>query len=454
MSDVLLTLANDKRSAGLVRALGLPTPGVLARSDGPTSTRELDGKLALLLKTPDCYAVSALTTALEQAGAKIAGIDDVDASVRWDVVVMDATGCQGVEDLRALFDGFAPVMRRMSRNARILLLSTQPDTLENPVEAACARSVEGFMRSLAKEVGKQGITANLAYVVPVGLSQLPGVVRFFCSARCTYVSGQVVHLQAAGGATPATESAGALPLHGKTAVVTGCARGIGQAIAKRLALDGAHVVCIDVAAARDALYETALQLGGTPLVLDIAQEGAALELANFIEVKFGGVDIVVHNAGITRDKTLANMTSVQWDLVLAVNFAAIANIDAILTERKLLRAGGRVVCLSSISGIAGNFGQTNYATSKAALIGYVKALGKVVAAQGTTVNAVAPGFIETPMTQTVPLMTREAGRRLNALSQGGLPRDVAELVCFLASDDAAGINGNTIRVCGQALLGA
>lgn len=454
MSDLLLKLSNDNRSARLVRALGLPTPVVLARGQGPTAARELDGKLALLLNAPGGYATEALTQALQAAGATLVRVDETDASQLLDIVVMDASGCQHVNDLRALFEGFNPLMRRLRKNARVLLLANSPDALADPVASACARSVEGFMRSLGKEVGKRGITANLLYVAPAALSGLPGPVRFFCSARSTYVSGQAVLVQAPHGAAGADTVGTGLPMAGKVAVVTGCARGIGHAIAARLAADGAHLVCIDVGAARDALYETALQLGGTALVLDISEENAGQTLADFVTDRWGGVDIVVHNAGITRDKTLANMTEVQWDLVMAINFAAITRIDETLMAGKLLRSGGRLVSLSSISGIAGNFGQTNYATSKAALVGYVHALAKVVAEHGITVNAVAPGFIETPMTQKVPLFMREAGRRLNSLSQGGLPQDVAELVCFLASEDAAGINGNTVRVCGQALLGA
>ncbi len=456
MSDLLLTLSNDNRSARLVRAMGLPTPVVLARAQGPTTARELHGKIALVLSAPAGYASEALTQALQSAGATtLRALDEVDASQLLDIAVMDASGCQHVNDLRALFEGFHPLMRRLRKNARILLLANRPDVLADPVASACARSVEGFMRSLGKEVGKRGITANLVYVAASALSGLPGPVRFFCSARSTYVSGQAVLVQAPNETAGASvASAAALPMAGKVAVVTGCARGIGHAIATRLAVDGAHVVCIDIGAARDALYETALQLGGTALVLDISEESAGQTLADFVTDRWGGVDIVVHNAGITRDKTLTNMTEVQWDLVMAINFAAIARIDETLMAHKQLRTGGRLVCLSSISGIAGNFGQTNYATSKAALIGYVHALAKVVAQHNITVNAVAPGFIETPMTQKVPLFMREAGRRLNSLSQGGLPQDVAELVCFLASEDAAGINGNTVRVCGQALLGA
>lgn len=455
MSDLLLTLANNNRSARLVRALGLPAPVALARATGPTVARELEGKLALLLSAPGGYATDALTQGLQAAGATtLPALDATDASQLLDIVVMDASGCQQVQDLRALFEGFQPLMRRLRRNARILLVANRPEMLADPVTAACARSVEGFMRSLGKEVGKRGITANLLYVAPTALSGLAGPVRFFCSVRSTYVSGQAVLVQAAQEVTARTPSGAALPMAGKVAVVTGCARGIGHAIAARLASDGAHVVCIDVAAARDALYDTALKLGGTPLVLDISEEAAGQTIADFVSSRWGGVDIVVHNAGITRDKTLANMTEMQWDMVMAINFAAITRINEALIANKLLRGGGRLVCLSSISGIAGNFGQTNYATSKAALVGYVHALAKVAAEHGITVNAVAPGFIETPMTQKVPLFMREAGRRLNSLSQGGLPQDVAEVVCFLASKDASGINGNTVRVCGQALLGA
>jgi len=162
----------------------------------------------------------------------------------------------------------------------------------------------------------------------------------------------------------------------------------------------------------------------------------------------------VHNAGITRDKMLANMTEVQWDLVMAVNLKAIIDLDAALDAAGLLRPGCREICLSSISGVAGNAGQANYATSKSALMGYASARARLLAANGMTINCVAPGFIETEMTKKIPLMIREAGRRMNALSQGGQPRDVAELVTFLALPEAAGVTGQTIRVCGQAMLGA
>jgi 3-oxoacyl-[acyl-carrier protein] reductase len=166
------------------------------------------------------------------------------------------------------------------------------------------------------------------------------------------------------------------------------------------------------------------------------------------------VDVVVHNAGITRDRTLARMSAEEWDLVLDVNLSAQERMNDALLDGGALREHGRIVCVSSISGIAGNAGQTNYATSKAGVIGMVGALAPVLAGHGGTINAVAPGFIETQMTARVPLALREAGRRMNSMSQGGLPVDVAEAIAWLADPSSSGLNGNVVRVCGQSLLGA
>ena len=143
-----------------------------------------------------------------------------------------------------------------------------------------------------------------------------------------------------------------------------------------------------------------------------------------------------------------------WDQVMAVNLRAILAIDALLINAGVLRAGGRIVCLSSMGGIAGNYGQTNYAATKAALIAYVAAQALRLAPLGITANAVAPGFIETRMTAAMPFLPREVGRRMCSLAQGGQPRDVAELITLLASPAAGGISGNTLRVCGQGWLGA
>lgn len=167
----------------------------------------------------------------------------------------------------------------------------------------------------------------------------------------------------------------------------------------------------------------------------------------------GVLDGVVHNAGITKDKTLANMTKDKWQSVIDINLKAIANINAYLIDKNTLSDTARVVCVSSISGIAGNLGQTNYATSKAGIIGLVKATkGKL--APNQTINAVAPGFIETKMTAQMPFAIREAGRRMNSMSQGGEPVDVAQTIAWLLAPTSGAVSGNVVRVCGQSLLGA
>ncbi|MCX9154945.1 3-oxoacyl-ACP reductase [Niveibacterium sp. 24ML] len=449
MADLLLRLANGRYSRRLVRALGLPCPVQLARAAGGYEPAPLLGRCTVVGAAPGGWALPALLTAARNAGAEC--FDALPEGRAADTVLFDATGCGTPASLASLYAAFQPLMRRLARNARVLVVAADPADCGDPLAAATARAIEGFVRALGKEIGRLGATANLARVAPGAESRLDGLVRFCGGVRCTYVSGQVFCVSAKVSETEPATSAGQLA--GRVAVVTGAARGIGAATAQRLAEEGAHVVCVDVAAARDPLYELAARLRGTPLVLDIATAQAPSALCAFVQEKFGGIDVMVHNAGITRDKTLANMKPELWQQVIAVNFAAIAAIDDALLAGGL-RDGGRIVCLSSVSGVAGNFGQTNYATSKAALIGYVAARATGLAARGISINAVAPGFIETPMTAKIPWIPREAGRRLNASSQGGQPRDVAELITFLALPGSAGLSGNTIRACGLALIGA
>lgn len=167
-----------------------------------------------------------------------------------------------------------------------------------------------------------------------------------------------------------------------------------------------------------------------------------------------GVDIVVHNAGITRDKTLAKMSEAFWDSVIDVNLRAPEILTKALLDGGKLNDNGRIVLLASISGIAGNMGQSNYAVSKAGLIGLAAAWAPALAKRGISINAVAPGFIETQMTAAIPLTIREAGRRMNSMGQGGLPQDVAEAVAWFAQPTSGGVSGQVLRVCGQSLLGA
>jgi 3-oxoacyl-[acyl-carrier protein] reductase len=196
------------------------------------------------------------------------------------------------------------------------------------------------------------------------------------------------------------------------------------------------------------------QLDGRRLSLDITAADAPERISRSLMTEDGGVDIVVHNAGITRDKKLVNMPRDRWTSVIDVNLRAPELITAQLLGDGVIRANGRVVGVASIAGIAGNAGQTNYATSKAGVIGFVDAFAPVAAERGISVNAVAPGFIETQMTAAVPVLLREAGRRMNSMAQGGLPVDVAEAIGWFADPRSFGVTGNVVRVCGQSLLGA
>ncbi|MBA5605956.1 3-oxoacyl-ACP reductase [Duganella sp. FT3S] len=452
MADMLIKLHRNPLTSRLVKALGVPNPVTLARADGGYAERPFEGKQALLCRSPGGYAADVLLHALADAGASHADRLPPDSTARADIVVMDATGCAAPADYRALYDAFHPIMRRIARNGRVLLVAASPADCTTPAALAVCRGMEGFVRSLAKELGPKGITVNQLYVERAALARLAGPLRFFCGVPSTYVTGQVLHVTAQ--ATAPADTPFSKALAGKVALVTGAARGIGRATAERLAQEGATVVALDVPAAEEELRRVCVSFGGVPLAMDIASEAAPRELAGFLAERFGGVDIMVHNAGITRDRTLANMTAPQWDLVMQINLAAVMAIDAQLLQRGLVKQDGRIVCLSSVSGVAGNFGQTNYATSKAALIGYVAAQAPLLAARGICINAVAPGFIQTAMTDQMPFLTREIGRRLNSLKQAGLPRDVAELIAFLATPGACGITGNTVRVCGQGLIGA
>src|SRR5699024_1278112 len=191
-----------------------------------------------------------------------------------------------------------------------------------------------------------------------------------------------------------------------------------------------------------------------PIQLDVTSRGAGRRLVSSLRGRGLTLDAVVLNAGITRDKTLANMTPDRWDPVLAVNISSqITLTEALIEAGDVLGEQPRVVSLASTRRIAGNRGQTNYATSQAGVIAFVDALAERLERIGGTANAVAPGFIETEMTARMPALTREIARRLNSLQQGALPVDVAEAISFLCSAEAGGIRGETLRVCGQNMVG-
>jgi 3-oxoacyl-[acyl-carrier protein] reductase len=468
MTDTYTKLANNPIGRRIVQQVGLPRPTVLERYTpgdatvagqvllGAAPGGRLAGPIASVLASLHANVSTALREDLRTAAAD-AGLDaavfngEVPGDARFKALVFDATGITGSEQLQELHAFFHPVVRRVRSCGRVVVLGTAPDDTQNPREATAQRALEGFTRALAKEIGG-GSTVQLVYVAPGAESQLASTLRFLLSARSAYVSGQVVRVGKVAGQPPVVDID--RPLAGKVALVTGASRGIGAAIAATLARDGAHVVGLDIPALAADLDAVTSALGGSSLTCDITTDEAPQTIASFLQETHGNVDIVVHNAGVTQDRTLARMKPERWSLVLDINLSAEERINDALLEQDVLRAGGRIVCVSSISGIAGNSGQSNYATSKAGVIGMVQSLAPVLAKKRITINAVAPGFIETQMTAAVPLAIREAGRRMNSMSQGGLPVDVAEGIAWFAAPDSTGLSGNVVRVCGQSLLGA
>ncbi|SHN81969.1 3-oxoacyl-[acyl-carrier protein] reductase [Geodermatophilus obscurus] len=447
MSDWYRDLANSGVGSTLVKQLGLPRPAVLRRYEPGAPL--LTGP-AVVGTTGGSRLHEILIRLLEDAGVPVQPPAATDGE-RLGAVLLDATGVTGPADLSAAQEFLTPAVRRLGPSGRVLVLADPPSDAGSPAQAAARQALEGLVRSIAKEL-RNGATANLL-VVPAGAeASVPGPVRFFLSGRSAYVDGQVVALTTAD--VPADEDE-ERPLAGRVAVVTGAARGIGAAIARVLSRDGAHVVAVDVPAAGDELAEVVNEIGGTAFQLDITAPDAAQRLIAHLRERRGGVDVVVHNAGITRDKLLVNMDAARWHAVMAVNLQAQLDLtQALLDAEGVLRPGARVVCVSSQSGIAGNRGQTNYAASKAGVIGMVRAWAPAFAERGATINAVAPGFIVTEMTARMPFGTREIGSRINSLQQGGLPVDVAETIAWLAQPSAAGVNGQVVRVCGQSFLGA
>jgi 3-oxoacyl-[acyl-carrier protein] reductase len=443
MSDKYLELINSPFGKNVASRLGLPQPAVLRRysPDAPLVPGPvLLGSIGTGIK--------GLAEVLSDAGAEVH--TTAMEGQKWGALIFDATAAVAPGELAELREFLVSGLRKLAPSGRVVLLGRTPDGSDPAVDAT-RQALDGIVRSLAKEL-RAGATANLVQTDgDLDASAIEGVLRFFLSGRSAYVDGQVLRVGSADAPAPADWTQ---PLAGKVAVVTGAARGIGAAIATVLARDGATVMVADLPAAGESLAKVANKIGGTSLQLDIAAPESAAKLIEYLIQRHGGVDIVIHNAGITRDKLLANMRPETWDSVIAVNLESQLRINAALLSSGSLRSGGRVVCLASTSGIAGNRGQTNYAASKAGVIGMVRASASSYARKDATINAVAPGFIDTEMTRAIPFATREVARRISSLQQAGLPIDVAEAIAFLSQPAAGGVNGQVLRVCGQNMVGA
>jgi 3-oxoacyl-[acyl-carrier protein] reductase len=442
MSDRYSQIVNAPVVSTVAKQLGLPQPVSLDRYEEGAPV--VAGPV-LTAAAPGGRLDRVLPAFLDSIKAERAG-----AEGKAKALVFDATGIADSTELVELQRFFHPAVGRLQRSGRVVVLGTPPTEAGSARAHTAQRALEGFTRSLAKEIGGRGATAQLVYVAAGAEDQLDSTLRFLLSPRSAYVSGQVVRVGA--GVAPAPEINWERPLDGKVALVTGASRGIGAAIAEALARDGAKVVGLDIPQAMEDLRAVTGAIGGAnPIGLDITADDAPERIAaHFAD----GVDVVVHNAGVTKDRTIAKMPKERWAQLMEINLSSEERIDDALLDGGKLNANGRIIGVSSMAGIAGNNGQTNYAASKAGVIGMVESMAPELAKRKATINAVAPGFIETRMTAAMPIGPREAGRRLSSLSQGGLPVDVAETIAWFASPASTGVNGNTVRVCGQSLLGA
>lgn len=512
--DYLLSLSRNPTTAGLVRSLGLPVtlPPVLRRGKLPRARRLLNDVNVAVGAIDITPTLSVLASQLAPFGARVvwtgaetalgaftaaseawaepvvheplpptidtapqtaganAAVGEKAPKNRAHGLLFDATGVRTRAHLDVLFTFFKAWLPNLSANGRVVLLAHPADSAASVLGyhhaaltegqatevarlAALWQGLEGFVRSLGKELGRKGSTANLIWLEPNAEARVSGPVRFFLSQQSAFVTLQPLRVSNAVAAEPKVIRH-EQPLLGKVAIVTGGSRGIGRATVEALKAEGATVAIVEHPSAAASASVAARELGASSLLLDIAEAGAAQTFANWVQEQFGGVDVMVHNAGITRDKTLLRMAPEAWGQVLDVNLFAAIDLTQALLGRGLLRDEGRVISLASVGGIAGNVGQTNYALSKAGIIGWTRQHSASLAKRGITINAVAPGFIETQMTAKMPTMIREAARRLSALNQGGLPEDVAQAITFLALPDSVGVTGNVLRVCGGALIGA
>ena len=240
-----------------------------------------------------------------------------------------------------------------------------------------------------------------------------------------------------------------MDISNKVAIVTGSARGIGQAIALKLAEVGAIVVVSDIVNAEPVAEEIkALGRQSLAVLADVSSSEDVAGLVDTVVSTYGSVDILVNNAGITRDRLVMRMTDEDWDSVLKVNLKSVFLCTRAVLRHMIKQRWGRIISMASIVGVVGNAGQANYASAKAGIIGFTRTIAKEVASRGITANAIAPGFIDTQMTQKLDENQRQELKNRIPVGYFGSPRDVAEAVAFLASEEARYITGQVLGVDG------
>jgi 3-oxoacyl-[acyl-carrier protein] reductase len=469
--DLLLDIGKNQMARQVIKKLRLPLnlPPILVRDENPWGDLPLKGLTLGVGGDRKSKSIELLRALVISAGAQATHV--YGSAAKLNGLIFDASEARSVQDLGLLYDFIKPRLQTLSSGARIVILARSfpknaPHQFEDPEGGAVSRSLSGFVKSLAKELGRKGTTVNLIELGTQNITKnyLIWPLVFFLSNRSSFISGQRLIVSSPfknedEGNSELNFTSFKESLKGKKALVTGAAHGIGKEICRWLSLEGAEVIGLDHPVEKDALVVAMEKINGKYFLADLLDPHSFPKIQMWIEKEFGTLDILVSNAGLTRDKTLARMPRDYWDDVLQVNLkAAIDLVQSLVikpqSQNRLISPSGRIILMSSISGISGNAGQTNYATAKAGLIGFIEQIAPQLSPYSITINAIAPGFIETRMTASMPFAIREFARRFNALNQGGLTTDVAQAVTFLASPGTFGITGQTLRVCGLNFIGA
>lgn len=431
--DLIASKAKDA-AMKVLAALPLPIAAApeLKRAASAETGRILAGQGVRFLGD----GIPQLAQAVQEAGGAVVAAGQAEACVIEVAPDLDATGLAGLYDV--VSDG----VRGVAAGGRVLFVV--PGSASPVVSSA----LHALVRTLGREAGRKGTTVNA--VLGADVTTLVPVCLFLISPQAAYISGQSVVAQSG-----EHEHA---PPQTPVACVTGAAQGIGAAIAEALVAAGFQVAVLDLPGQKMSAEALCSRLGGPGrarfVACDVADSSSVNEALGSAAAMSadGKIAALVNNAGITRDRTMAKMSRQEWDAVMKVNLLAVVNATRAAHSR--LRQGGRVVSISSTTGLSGNFGQANYALAKGAILGWTRQMAAELESDGIGVSCVAPGLITTAMTEAVPLLNREMARQMISLVQPGLPMDVGMAVAFLCSGGAWPLRGSMLRVDGGMYFGA